>query len=114
MDPSLVEAWRREADSVLKRNNTNKWKQQLSSRDVRLFERAAGNTLELYGYQTVTPSHLRTPLGRIEAKLLQIQSIYRQLVTTSGDYYRRAALKQLQAAQIRIRSLFHGQHGSSN
>ena len=114
MDPSLVEAWRREADSVLKRNNTNKWKKQLTSQDVRLFERAAGDTLELYGYETVTPAHLRDPVGRIEATLLQIQSTFRQVFTTSGDYYRRAALKHLQAVQIRIRSIFHRQTGSSN
>ncbi len=106
MDSSLVEAWRKDADSVLHRNNTNKWKKQLSSQDIRQFERVAGDTLELYGYETVTPSNLRAPVGRLEATILQIQSTYKQVTTTSAEYYRRAIFKRLQAARIRIRSFY--------
>jgi hypothetical protein len=106
MDLSLVEAWRKDADSVLNRNNTGKWKKMLSARQIRMFERVAGDTLELYGYDTVTPSNLRTPVGGVEAKILRIQSVCEQALTTSGEYYRRAISKRMQAAQIRIRS-FH-------
>ena len=102
MDSSLVEAWQKDADSVLKRNNTNKWKTQLSERDVRLFERVAGDTLELYGYETVTTADCRTPVSSIEARLLQLHSTCKRVVTTSGEYYRRAALRRLHAARMRI------------
>lgn len=102
LDPSLVEAWSKDADSVLKRNNTNKWKTQLSQRDVQLFERVAGDTLELYGYETVTSADSRTPVGPMEARLLQLHSTYKRVVTTSGEYYRRAALRRLHAARLRV------------
>ena len=71
MDQSLLEAWREDADSVLMRDNTGKWKKQLSDRDIRMFERVAGDTLELYGYEVVTPSNHRTPIGRVEATMFQ-------------------------------------------
>ncbi len=106
MDLSLVEAWRKDVDSVLKRNNTGKWKEQLSARQIRMFERVAGDTLELYGYDVVTPSNLRTPVGRVEATMLRMKNFVMQSLTTSGEYYRRAISKRIQAAQIRIRS-FH-------
>ena len=105
MDQSLLEAWREDADSVLMRDNTGKWKKQLSDRDIRMFERVAGDTLELYGYEVVTPSNHRTPIGRVEATMLRIQSFIMQALTTSGEYYRRAISKRMQAAQIRIRSI---------
>ena len=107
MDPSLVDAWEKDADSILKRNNTNKWKTQLSDRDIRLFERVAGDTLELYGYKTVTPPESRTPVNPIEARLLRMHSTYRRIVTTSGDYYQRAALRKLHAARMRLLSPLH-------
>jgi len=103
MDLSLVEAWRKDADSVLNRNNTGKWKKQLSGREIRMFERVAGDTLELYGYDVVTPSNLRTPVGRVEARIFWIQNVFMQALTTSAEYYRRAIIKRIQAAQIRFR-----------
>jgi hypothetical protein len=105
MDQSLVEPWRKDADSVLMRDNAGKWKKQLSSRDVQLFEREAGDILELYGYEVVTPSNLRTPVSGVEATVLRIQSFIKQALTGSGEYYRRAITKRIQAAQIRLRSL---------
>ncbi len=113
MDPSLVEAWSKDADSVLKRNNTNKWKTQLSSRDVQLFERVAGDTLELYGYETTLPPGSRMPPGRLEARWLRIHSTCKQAVTTSGEYYRRRLVRQLQASRIRIWSLLWREKKSS-
>jgi len=111
LDLSLLEAWRKDADSVLNRNNTGKWKKQLSARQIRMFERVAGNTLEQYGYDVVTPSDLRTPVGRVEARIFWMQNIYRQSLTTSAEYYRRAIFKRIQAAQIRIRSITHNTKG---
>jgi len=105
MDPSLVETWRKDSDSVLMRDNAGKWKKQLSARDVRLFERVAGDTLELYGYEVVAPSNLRTPVGGVEATILRIQSFIIQALTGSREYYKRALLKKMQATQIRIRSM---------
>lgn len=105
MDLSLVEAWRKDADSVLNRNNTGKWKKQLSDREIRMFERVAGDTLELYGYDVVTPSNLRTPVSRLEARIFWMQNIYRQALNSSGEAYRRVIVKRIQTAQIRIRSL---------
>lgn len=105
MDQSLVDDWRKDADSVLKRDNMGKWKEQLSDRDVRMFERVAGDTLELYGYDVVTPSNLRNPVGRVEATMLRFQNFFWQAFTTSGNFYRRAISKHIQAAHIRIRSM---------
>ena len=76
---------------------------QLSGREIRMFERVAGDTLELYGYDVVTPSHLRTPVGRVEARIFWIQNIFMQALTTSPEYYRRAIIKRIQAAQSRFR-----------
>ena len=70
-----------------------------------MFERVAGDTLELYGYDVVTPSNLRTPVSRVEATMLRIQNFFMQALTTSGDYYLRAFSKRIQAAQIRILSM---------
>lgn len=104
MDPSLVEAWQKDADSLLKRGNTGNWKTQLSSQDIQMFERVAGDTLELYEYDTVTPSNLRTPVGSVEAQMWRIQGVCKHALTTSGEYYRRAISKRMQEAQILIRS----------
>jgi hypothetical protein len=105
LDESLVEAWEKDADSVLMRDNAGKWKKQLSARDVQLFEREAGDTLELYGYEVVTPTNLRTPVRGAEATILRIQSFIKQALTGSGEYYRRVFTKRIQAAQIRFRSM---------
>lgn len=105
LDQSLVEAWRKDADSVLRRDNFGKWKKQLNAQDIQLFEREAGDTLELYGYEVVTPSNLRTPVSGVEATMLRIQSFIKQALAGSGEYYRRAISKRIQAAQIRIRSM---------
>lgn len=105
MDPGLVNAWREDADSVLMRGNAGKWKKQLSERDIQLFERVAADTLQLYGYEVVTPPELRKPVSGIEATTLRVQSFVKQALTGSREYYRRALVKRLQAAQISIRSM---------
>jgi len=53
-------------------NNCDKWRRAMSPRQIAVFERVAGETLERFGYET---THAEQPLGRLERPLYHLHDL---------------------------------------
>ena len=77
--PSWERSWHATLDRPIKSDNAGKWRQQLSARQIELFERVAGAELEQFGY----------PLARMKLGVTSRASIHgmralHHVVVTAG------------------------------
>jgi hypothetical protein len=96
----LAPGWQDAVQDHVKANNYNKWKQEMPSHDVRMFERVAGDVLEACGYEVALPAEARTPLSTVEHALYQAQNLYRRL--WAGESFRAGIRKRWQALCRRL------------
>lgn len=105
LGPRFLTRWKCECNEYLKRGNFNKWQNELSDNQVRVFESVAGDTLELAGYETVNDATQRTRLSLPTVAFYRIQDLLLQLQT--GENRKPGISKRLQSLIIKLRSLFY-------
>lgn len=99
----LIKGFEKEACRNQKKSNFDKWKVNMSAKDIEIFEAVAGNELSLYCYETV---HKSANLSKIREQFLKIQRLKRLIKLNLYGICRKLPQDKKKWQQSKIRAFF--------
>lgn len=99
----LIEKFEEDACRNEKKNNFDKWKANMTAKDIEIFEAVAGKELSLYGYETIYKS---PNLSKIREQFLKIQRLKRLIKLNLYNIGRKLPQDKKKWQQSKIRALF--------